>query len=198
MNLPNKITMVRIVMAVFVLVLLMLPWYQMGVEFPTIVLKGNIIINTKYIIAGVIFMLAALTDCIDGHIARSRNLVTDFGKVMDAIADKILVNGILIILAYDGFINVAIPVIIITRDIIVDSCKMACGNKGKVVAASLLGKIKTIFMLVGVTLLLFYNLPFELVGINVAYILVIIATILSVVSGCQYYLNCKDMIFTEM
>ncbi len=198
MNLPNKITVARIIMAVAILILLTIPWYQVGFEFPTFMIKGNILINSKYLIAGGLFVIAAISDCLDGYIARSRNLVTDFGKVMDAIADKILVNGLLIILAYDGFISVIIPVIIITRDIIVDSCKMACGNKGHVVGASILGKIKTIFMLVGVTLLLFYNLPFELLGVNVAYILVIIATILSVVSGCQYYLNSKEIIFKDM
>ncbi|MBR1413520.1 MAG: CDP-diacylglycerol--glycerol-3-phosphate 3-phosphatidyltransferase [Bacilli bacterium] len=197
MNLPNKITMSRIVMAIIILVLLTIPWYQMGIEFPTILLNGNVVVNIKYIIAGIIFVIAAISDCMDGRIARSRNLVTDFGKVMDAIADKILVNGLLVILAYDGFISVAIPVIIITRDIIVDSCKMASGNKGKVVAASTLGKIKTVFMLIGVTLILFYNIPFEFIGINVAYILVIIATLLSVISGCQYYINTKDIIFDK-
>ena len=197
MNLPNKITMSRIVMAIFILILLTIPWYQMGIEFPTFIIAKNTIVNVKYIIAGIIFVIAAVSDCLDGRIARSRNLVTDFGKVMDAIADKILVNGLLVILAYDGFISVAIPVIIITRDIIVDSCKIASGNRGKVVAASTLGKIKTVFMLIGVTLLLFYNIPFEFIGINVAYILVIIATMLSVISGCQYYLNTKDIIFDK-
>ena len=125
-------------------------------------------------------------------IARSRNLVTDFGKVMDAIADKVLVNGLLIILAYDGFISIAIPVIIITRDIFVDSFKMASGKKGKVVAASFTGKAKTMCMMIGMALTMFYNLPFELIGINVGYALIIIATILSIISACEYYYNTKD------
>lgn len=192
MNLPNKITITRIITAIIILVMLMIPWHNMGVSFPTYLIAGKITINLKYIIAGVLFIIASLTDFLDGHIARSQNLVTDFGKVMDAIADKVLVNGILIILAYDGFISVAIPVIIITRDIFVDSFKMASGNKGKVVGASIAGKIKTICMMIGMSLTLFYNLPFELIGVNVGYALIIVATVLSVISGIEYYYNTKE------
>ena len=112
--------------------------------------------------------------------------------MMDAIADKILVNGILIILAYNGMISIAVPVIIITRDTIVDSCKMISGSKGKVVAASILGKIKTACMMVGISLTLFYNLPFELVGLRVADALILIATVFSVISGCDYFIKSKE------
>ena len=192
MNLPNKLTIGRIIAAIVILIILVVPWYNLGVEFPVYQIAGNIMIDLKYIIVGVLFVLAALTDFLDGHIARSRNIVTDFGKVMDAIADKVLVNGVLIMLAYDGFISIAIPVIIITRDIFVDSFKMASGKKGKVVAASFTGKAKTMCMMVGMALTLFYNLPFELIGINVGYALIIIATILSIISACQYYYNTKD------
>ena len=192
MNLPNKLTIGRIIAAIVILIILVVPWYNLGIEFPVYQIAGNIMVDLKYIIVGVLFVLAALTDFLDGHIARSRNIVTDFGKVMDAIADKVLVNGVLIMLAYDGFISIAIPVIIITRDIFVDSFKMASGKKGKVVAASFTGKAKTMCMMIGMALTLFYNLPFELIGINVGYALIIIATILSIVSACQYYYNTKD------
>ena len=192
MNLPNKLTIGRIIAAIIILIILVVPWYNLGIEFPVYQIAGNIMVDLKYIIVGVLFVLAALTDFLDGHIARSRNIVTDFGKVMDAIADKVLVNGVLIMLAYDGFISIAIPVIIITRDIFVDSFKMASGKKGKVVAASFTGKAKTMCMMIGMALTLFYNLPFELIGINVGYALIIIATILSIISACQYYYNTKD------
>lgn len=192
MNLPNKLTLTRIITAIVILIMLIIPWYNLGFSFPTFLVAGKITVDLKYIIAGVLFVIAAVTDFLDGYIARSRNLVTDFGKVMDAIADKVLVNGLLIILAYDGFISIAIPVIIITRDIFVDSFKMASGKKGKVVAASFLGKAKTMCMMIGMTFTMFYNLPFELVGINISYALIIIATILSVVSACEYYYNTKD------
>lgn len=197
MNLPNKITVARIILSVILLVFLMVPWDQMGVSFPSYTVAGKIVMDLKYIIAGVVFMIASFTDFLDGSIARKRNLVTDFGKVMDAIADKLLVNGLLIILAFEGFISVAIPVIIITRDTFVDSIKMASGNKGKVVAASIAGKVKTVCMMVGLTLLLFYNLPFEIFSVPVDMILIYLATVLSVLSGCEYYYNAKDLIFKD-
>lgn len=197
MNLPNKITVTRIILSIILLVFLMIPWDQLGVSFPIFTVAGKIVVEIKYIIAGVVFMIASFTDFLDGNIARKRNLVTDFGKVMDAIADKLLVNGLLIILAYEGFISVAIPVIIITRDTFVDSIKMASGNKGKVVAASIAGKAKTVCMMIGVTLLLFYNLPFEIFGFRLDLILIYLATVLSVLSGCQYYYNAKDLIFKD-
>ena len=193
MNLPNKITLSRIVLAIFILILLIFPWYQIGLEFPKYTISNNIIIDLKYIIAGILFIIAATTDFIDGHIARKNNLVTDFGKVMDAIADKILVNGLLVILACNGFISIVVPVVIITRDIFVDSIKMVAGQQKGAVGASYTGKIKTICMMIGLALVLFYNLPFELFNIRVADILILAATVLSVISGCQYYLNNKDI-----
>ncbi len=196
MNLPNKITIGRIFLSVLIMVLLLLPWHDLGVSFHTFQIAGRIVINIKYIIAGVLFIIASLTDFVDGHIARSQNLVTDFGKVMDAIADKILVNGVLIILANDGFIPIAVPVIIILRDTFVDSFKMISGNKGKVVAASFWGKAKTMCMMVGISLTFFYNLPFELLNFNFSGLLILAATVLSVISGCQYYFSTKQF-FSE-
>ncbi len=194
MNLPNKITITRIILSVCMLILLIFPWYQVGIEFPRYTISGTIVVDLKYIIGGVFFVIAAVTDFIDGHIARKYNLVTDFGKVMDAIADKILVNGLLIILACNGFISVVVPVVIITRDIFVDSIKMVAGNKKGAVGASLAGKAKTVCMLVGLSLVMFYNLPFELWNIRVADILILAATVLSVISGCQYYINNKELL----
>ena len=139
-----------------------------------------------------IFLVASLTDFIDGNIARKKKLVTDFGKVMDAIADKVLVNGVLVVLACNGLISKVIPVIIITRDIFVDSIKMVAGSKGKAVGASMLGKLKTICMMSGLTLTFFYNIPFELIGLDVANGLLYIACVLSIISGVQYYLVNKE------
>ncbi len=193
MNLPNKLTMGRIILAIIILVLLIMPWYQLGIVFPTLTIFGKIIVDTKYLIAGVLFLIAAITDLIDGYVARSSNQVTDFGKVLDAIADKVLVNGVLIILAYQGFIHVIVPVIIITRDTIVDAIKMESGNKGRVVAASMMGKLKTVCMMVGIILMLFYNLPFEIISIPLADILILLACVFSVISGCQYYFQSKEL-----
>lgn len=200
MNLPNKITCVRLVISLIVLIILCMPWSSLGVEFPIYNIFGVENVNLKYIICGVLFAIGSITDFLDGYIARKNNIVTDFGKVMDAIADKVLVNGVLIILAYDKFIPLIVPVIIITRDIVVDSIKMASGSKGKVVAASWPGKIKTICMMIGVTLVFFYNMPFAFIagGIRIDYAFVFVATIMSIVSACQYYLVNKDFIFSEV
>ena len=200
MNLPNKITCVRLVISLIVLIILCMPWSSLGVEFPIYNIFGVENVNLKYIICGILFAIGSITDFLDGYIARKNNIVTDFGKVMDAIADKVLVNGVLIILAYDKFIPLIVPVIIITRDIVVDSIKMASGSKGKVVAASWPGKIKTICMMIGVTLVFFYNMPFAFIagGIRIDYAFVFVATIMSIVSACQYYLVNKDFIFSEV
>lgn len=197
MNLPNKITITRIFLAFIVLILLVFPFYQIDFHFPTYLVFGKVTLDLKYIIAGVLFIIASVTDFLDGYIARSRNLVTDFGKVADAIADKVLVNGVLIALAVNGTISVIIPVVIVTRDIIVDSIKMVAGSKNKAVAASNLGKIKTIFMMVGISLTFFSNLPFELINIKVSDILLLVATILSVVSACQYFSVNKEYIMPK-
>lgn len=197
MNLPNKITVTRIVLSIFTLIFLILPWYQFGIHFPMFTFLGKVVVDSKYLIAGVLFVLASLTDFLDGYLARSKNMVTDFGKVMDAIADKILVNGVLIILAYNGFISIVVPIIIITRDTFVDSIKMVSGSKGKVVAASMMGKAKTICMMIGVSFMLFYNLPFELIHLPLADILIMAACLLSIISGCEYYFSAKELLFQE-
>ena len=203
MNLPNKITCVRLVISVIVLVILCFPWDAVGIseaERTVGPLFGVQAIDLKYIVAGVLFVIGATTDFLDGYLARKHNIVTDFGKVMDAIADKVLVNGVLIVLAYDGMLPLVVPVIIITRDIVVDSIKMASGNKGKVVAASWPGKIKTICMLIGVSLTFFYNMPFAFIGEGIAVdsLFIFVAVIMSIYSACQYYWVNKDLLFSEM
>ena len=197
MNLPNKITIARIFLSVVLLVMLLVPPYSLGIYYSNWTM-GSVLIDPKYIIAGIIFLIASSSDFIDGYLARKNNMVTDFGKVMDAIADKLLVNGVLIILACDGLISVVIPVVIISRDIVVDSCKMISGQNGKVVAASILGKIKTICMMSGLTLTMFYNIPFELVGLPLADILLITAVVLSVISGAEYFYGVKDILFPSI
>ncbi len=198
MNIPNKITLGRIFLSILLIILLIFPFYRFDINFPTFVVgNGRVILDMKYVIAGIIFVVAASTDFLDGYLARKYNLVTDFGKVTDAIADKVLVNGVLIVLAVESQISVIVPVVIIIRDIVVDSIKMIAGSKSGAVAASWTGKFKTAFMLVGISLLFFGNLPFELVNLRVADFCILIATVLSVVSGVQYYLNNKKFIFEE-
>ena len=193
MNTPTKLTVLRIILSIVMIIILIFPFYLVGFSFPQIEVSG-IYIKTEYIIAGVIFVIASLTDFLDGHLARKNNQVTDLGKMLDAIADKVLVNSALIILAYKGFIPVAITVIIIFRDTVVDAIKMQASSKGKVVAAIKSGKIKTASMMVGLVLVFFYNLPFELWNIRVADFLVYFATIMSIISMIEYFNLNKKLI----
>ena len=197
MNLPTKLTMSRIILTVVLIVLFLFPFYQMNIEFPMWLVNGKevIEIDSKYIIGGVIFIIASITDFLDGYFARKNNIVTNEGKFLDAIADKVLVNTVLIIFACNGFISSIIPVVIIFRDTIVDTIRMVASSKGKVIAAGKAGKIKTVFMMIGLTLTFFYNLPFELWNVDVSNVLLIIATVLSIYSGIEYYYNNKKIIF---
>ena len=194
MNTANKITMSRIFLSIIILIILLFPWHQAGVEMPVYVVNGNMTVELKYLIAGVLFIIASLTDFIDGHIARKYNMVTDFGKMIDAISDKILTNTLIVVLACDNLVHPVIAVIIIGRDIIVDSIKMLIGNKGKAVAAIGVAKYKTASLMVGLTLKLFYDLPFSLLFNGLSDVLLIIAAVLSIVSGAKYYMMARDYI----
>lgn len=196
MNLANRITMIRIFLTVLLIVLLLFPFYMVNIEFPK-VLIGTITVDIKYFIASGLFAIASITDAIDGHIARSRNMVTDFGKMTDAIADKMLVNSSLIILTAQGMVSPAITVIIVLRDTVVDTIKMIAGSKGKVVAAIKSGKIKTTFLMLGIIFTMCYNLPFELFNLDIASFLLVLATIFAIISGIQYYIMNKDIIFSK-
>ncbi len=192
MNLPNKITMMRIIISVLIIIVLLLPYDALGINLPKLFINETIVLgDIKYLIAGVLFIIAAITDFFDGRIARKYNMVTDLGKMLDAIADKMLVNSVLVILSATGFISALIPTVIIVRDIAVDAFKMAAGNSGKVVAAIKIGKIKTACLMSGIVLTLFYNLPFELWNLKVSDFLLIVATVLSIISGFQYYTMTK-------
>ena len=192
MNLPTKLTVLRIFLSFIVIAILTFPFYTVGITWPRYNIMG-VIVNLKYVVSGVIFIIASITDFIDGYLARKNNQVTDTGKMLDAIADKILVNSVLIILAAQGFI----PVVIVLRDIIVNAIKMEAAGKGKVVAAIKSGKIKTAALMTGTVLTFFYNLPFELININVADFLLYFATIMSIVSAVEYFVLNKNIIFPK-
>lgn len=194
MNLPTKITVARLVLTVFIILLLCVPFSSLGIVFPKFDING-VVVELQYILSGVLFIIASLTDFLDGYLARKNNQVTDTGKMLDAICDKALVNPILIILAANGFVPVIVPVVYVFRDIIVDAIKMEAASKGRVVAAIKSGKYKTAFMMVGISLVFFYNIPFEYIGIRVDLCLVYLACILSVISAYQYFMLNKELIF---
>lgn len=198
MNLPTRLTVLRLILSAFIIFILCFPFYEVGVQFPKFDVNG-IIVESQYVIAGIIFIVASFTDYLDGYLARKNNQVTDTGKMLDAIADKVLVNSVLIILAAHGSIHVIIPVVIVLRDIIVNAIKMEAASKGKVVAAIKSGKWKTATLMVGIVLTFFYNIPFEYIsnGIHVSDFLLYIAVILSIISAIQYFTLNKSIIFSN-
>lgn len=197
MNLPNKLTISRIIISIIIIFVLLFPFDSMGIKLPDFYVNEQLVVHIEYLVAGVLFVIGSLTDFLDGYIARKYNLITDFGKLIDAIADKMLVNSVLIILASTGTISAIVPVIVILRDTVVNSIKMLAASKGKVVAAIKSGKYKTACLMIGVTLTLFYNLPFELFNLKVADFFLLVATILSLVSGVQYYFLNQNIIFDK-
>lgn len=186
-NIPNYLTIARIIISIFVIVFLLFPFDMINFSFPKYLINGTVVLDIKLLIAAVFFAFASITDFLDGYLARKYDAVSDFGKVMDAIADKVLVNGILIILSGQGYITPVIPVIIILRDTVVNTIKMIAGSKGDVVAAIKTGKFKTVCLMVGVTLKLIGNYPFGLINIAVDDFFLITATVLSLISGIEYF-----------
>lgn len=196
MNTANKITISRVIMSFIIMILLLFPFELLNIKLPTYIFNGNIYIELKYIIAGILFVIASLTDFLDGYVARKYNMVTDFGKMVDAVSDKLLTNTVIVILACDGMISPIIAVVIIARDIFVDSIKMVMGNKGKAVAAIKVAKFKTASLMLGIILTLFYNIPFELINLRVSDFMLVLAAILSVISGVKYYMMAR-VYFTD-
>jgi len=194
MNLPNKLTVSRLVLSVLIIFVLWFPFYLVGFNFPYVRI-GGIEYCTNYFLAAILFVIASLTDFFDGMIARKYNLITNTGKMLDAIADKVLVNSVLIILAARGSINAIIPVVVVIRDIVVNAIKMEAASKGVVVAAIKSGKYKTASLMVGTTLALIYNLPFEMWNLRVADFFLYFATLMSIISMMQYYYLNKKFIF---
>lgn len=197
MNLPNRISLMRIFLAVIIVGILIFPFDATGIITYKIFVNESIVIDLKYIIVGVLFIIASLTDMLDGRIARKYNMVTDLGKMLDSIADKILVNSILIILATGGFIHSIIPVIIVSTDTIIELIKMISAGKGKISIPTKLVKAKNIFIIIGISLTLFYNLPFELINLRIAEIFLIITCILSIISATEHYKLNKNLILKD-
>ena len=196
MNTPTKLTVSRLILSLVIIFILLFPWSMINVTIPQVLVSG-VTVDIRYLIAGVLFIIASLTDFLDGYLARKNNQITNTGKMLDAIADKVLVDSVLIILACQGFVNAIVPVVIVLRDIVVDAIKMEAASKGKVVAAIKSGKIKTASLMVATVLMLFYNLPFELVNVHVDIFLLYFATIMSIFSMYEYYTLNKNIIFPK-
>lgn len=197
MNLPNKLTLFRIILVPVLVLVWLFPYQLYNIQLYSFDF-GPVSLSILNIIVLVIFCVASITDFFDGKIARSRNIVTTFGKFVDPIADKLLVNVTLIILCYKGAIPPVPVVCMLARDFIVDGCRMIASQHGTVIAAGMLGKAKTVLQMFAIIVTLLNNLPFELVGIPVGSILVWFATFVSILSGYSYFSQVKDFVFETM
>ncbi len=194
-NLPNRITIARVILSLVIIAMLCFPYHRVNVIVPSIKI-ADVSIQITYFISGILFVIASVTDFLDGYIARKYGLVSNTGKMLDAIADKLLVDSVLIVLAGQGIINEIIPVIIVMRDIVVNAIKMQAASNGKVVAAIKSGKIKTAAQMVGIVLVFYKNLPFALFlkGARVGEFFLYFATLMALVSMYQYYSLNKNII----
>ena len=145
--------------------------------------------------ATVIFVLAALTDMLDGHIARKHNLVTNFGKLMDPLADKLLVMSALICLAQVGDVAGWMVIVILGREFIITGMRQVAAAQGIVIAAGTTGQIKTITQMIAIPLLILENWPFSLLSVKIPMdtIFLWIALIMTVVSGTEYIVKNKSL-----
>ncbi len=194
MNLPNKLTVFRIVLVPIIVLVWLFPYEQFNIAFITFKF-GNVTLSLLNIIVLFLFALASFTDFLDGQIARRKNLITTFGKFADPIADKLLVNSLFILMAYERFIPVVPVIIMLGRDIIVDGCRMMASKSGVVVAAGMLGKLKTVLQMFTIIFTLLNNLPFAMFGLPFTDFLLWFATLISVASGYSYFIQMKDYIF---
>ena len=181
MNLANKLTLLRVILIPFFIVCFYIP----NLVINTISVN-NYLIPYANLLGLVIFLLAAITDFIDGYIARKYNMITDFGKFMDPLADKLLVTAALLILLENGLIAGWVVFIILAREFIVTGFRTIAASKGVVIAAGWLGKIKTVVQFIMISTLLLLNYPFELFNWPVDQIFVALAVVLTVASGVEY------------
>lgn len=194
MNLPNKLTIFRVILVPFMMIV---PLF--GIEATVLGIK----VENLIILA--IFLIASFTDFLDGYIARKNNLVTNFGKFLDPIADKLLVLTAFIMLVEVGKLPAWIPVVTAAREFLVSGVRMLVAGEGTVIAASMLGKIKTVSQMVAVSLALVDNNDFmgfwsgELTGfaliLNILMSLsMLISVIATIWSGIDYFIKSKDIV----
>jgi len=197
MNLPNKLTLFRIFLVPVLCLVWLFLYEEAGIEIGYFTI-GNITLSYLNLIVLGIFALASITDYLDGNIARKKNMVTTFGKFADPIADKLLVNMMLLIMSYKHMIPLVCCIMMILRDIVVDGCRMIAAQKGVVVSAGILGKLKTALQMVTIIIILLNNLPFELWYLPVDEILIWFTSFISVAGGYSYFMQVRDYIFESM
>ncbi len=191
MNLPNKLTIARMAAIPFFIAAFYIPmgsFTLLGAAF-----------QINHIIAGVLFILAYITDLLDGHIARSRRCVTDFGKLMDPIADKLLTAAAMVMLIGRGLMSVwdflmpVFTVITLAREFTVSGMRMVAASKGRVMAAGVLGKIKTTLQSIAIPTVLIGGSLFAHIHVPVDFILMAASVIMTIVSGVDYIVRNREL-----
>jgi CDP-diacylglycerol--glycerol-3-phosphate 3-phosphatidyltransferase len=205
MNLPNRITLIRVFLLPLIVIIPLLAQINPETNFLNkdiiingVIEAGRFNITWSNIIILIIFIGASITDAIDGHIARSRNLVTDFGKFLDPLADKLLVTCAMLVLMEEGRLWGWVVALILAREFAITGLRSVAAANGTVIAASKYGKLKTITQMVMIIVLLVNNFPFSIIyihtGVYIPFdlILVCLATLLTIISGVDYFIKNKE------
>ncbi|EAE1293281.1 TPA: CDP-diacylglycerol--glycerol-3-phosphate 3-phosphatidyltransferase [Listeria monocytogenes] len=181
MNLPNKLTVIRIFMIPIFVILCVVPF-----DWGSVTWLDSAIPVTS-LVATIIFIVAALTDWFDGHLARKYNLITNFGKFADPMADKLLVAAAFIILVEMHIAPSWVVILIISRELAVTGLRLLLVEGGEVLAAGQLGKIKTFTQMIAIPLMLLNNFPFAWTGIRVDLVFLYVCAFFAVWSGIDYF-----------
>ncbi|UJL47995.1 CDP-diacylglycerol--glycerol-3-phosphate 3-phosphatidyltransferase [Virgibacillus sp. NKC19-16] len=183
MNIPNKITLSRIFLIPIFIILLSVPfdWGEWNI--------GDRQLPVSHFVAGLLFIIASTTDWIDGYYARKYNLVTNLGKFLDPLADKLLVAAALILLVEMGLAPAWVVILIISREFAVTGLRLVAAGEGIVLAASSMGKLKTVTQIVAVAALLLHNFPLSYIGFPFAQVMLYIALFFTVYSGYDYFVK---------
>ncbi len=183
MNLPNKITLSRICLIPIFIFMLSIPLDLGAWDI------GTTSLPITHFIATLIFLIASMTDWLDGYLARKYQLITNMGKFLDPLADKLLVSAAFILLVELGLAPAWIVILIISREFAVTGLRLVAAGEGIVLAASNMGKLKTVSQILAIALLLLHNFPFSYIGIPIDIIVLYIALILTVWSGVEYFVK---------
>lgn len=188
LNLANKITLTRIFLVPIVMFFMIVK-----LNFGQLDLFG-ITMPINEIVAALVFIAAASTDGLDGYIARKKKMVTNLGKFLDPLADKLLISAALISLVEMGRLEAYIVVIIISREFAVTGLRLIAAADAQVIAASNMGKVKTIAQIVAIVLLIINNIPFSHFGIPMDLIVLTFAVLITIVSGIDYFYKNRHII----
>lgn len=188
MNIPNQITISRIFLIPVFMIFLLIPfaWGEvqlLGADIPV-----------SHLIAALIFIIAAATDWLDGYYARKHNLVTNMGKFLDPLADKLLITAALISLVGLDMFPAWAAILILSREFAVTGLRLVASGEGQVIAASKWGKWKTVSQIVAASALMLHNILFELIAVPFATIMIYVAVILTLISGIDYFIKNKHVL----